>query len=739
VRRSFLAIFIPLASLVLLLAGCPSASQGPSSPSIPTRTHTDSTTPTASASLTATPSMTATQTLTLAADTATLTPPLTSTSTLTSTASLTSTPSPTSTATLTRTNTPVPPTLTSTSTQSPTGTLTSTSTLTTSPTSTFSPTGTSTLSPSPTPSATPTATNSFSATATPSPSFTPTGTLPIPTDTPSCLSTSSFGVDSIGSNAYPSLPNVFAQKAVLGASVPVTVLSLSAHFTAIGGPIRAAIYGDNGSGTSPTTLICESAPFSLTGSGWKVLDLPDTILSGPATYWLALQTPFGGTSTSISFEPGGPANSWAYGNGTGYVYGPFPMNFAPYQNYADYLSIHANFCNPSGTVTDTPTITETRTFTLTRTPTPTPTLSQTPVCLDTTSFGVGSIGSSAYPSLPNVFAQKAVLNASVPVTVLSLSAHFTAIGGPIRAAIYGDNGSGTSPSTLICESVQFSLTGSGWKVFDLPDTILSGPATYWLALQTPFGGTATSISFEPGGSANSWAYGNGSGYVYGPFPTNYSLYQTYSDDLSIHANFCNPAGTATQTPTITLTRTPTLTPTPTSTRTSTRTPVPTDTPACAPTASFGVTTIGAGAYPSLPYVFAQRATLSGSLPVTVMSLSAHFTQIGGPVRAAIYKDDGGGTSPTGLLVESMEFSPAGSGWVVLDLPDTVLDAPGTYWLALQTPFGGTATSVSYDASAPSEIWAYGSGAGYSYGPFPSPYQLYATYPQDLSIHANYCP
>jgi len=81
---------------------------------------------------------------------------------------------------------------------------------------------------------------------------------------------------------------------------------------------------------------------------------------------------------------------------------------------------------------------------------------------------------------------------------------------------------------------------------------------------------------------------------------------------------------------------------------------------------------------------AFKAVLSEVSPVTVTGISGNFLSLSGQVRVAIYSDNGSGTAPNALLMQSGLLNPtASSGLQHFDIPDTVL-SPGTYWLAFQS-------------------------------------------------------
>ena len=155
--------------------------------------------------------------------------------------------------------------------------------------------------------------------------------------------------------------------------------------------------------------------------------------------------------------------------------------------------------------------------------------------------------------------------------------------------------------------------------------------------------------------------------------------------------------TSTPTQTLTPTKTPTPTYTPTNTRTSTRTPTITFTPTAtvyvteSPWGSgclVGQATPGAthddGSTSIMelrPYVLPAAAVVH-SLGA-YLTLSNNFGHVVPPrIQMAIYADNGSGTAPTSLIVQS-EVKEMVFGWNTVDVADVAL-APATYWIAQYT-------------------------------------------------------
>ncbi len=606
-------------------------------------------------------------------------------------------------------------------------TLTAFPSLTSGPSSTLTPTPSPTGTLSATLTFTPTGSHTSTFTRTYSPTITSTFTA-VFTDTPACGSFNNFG-NVIDGGSHGIFSNYFACKAVVSDSAPVTLTSLTADFNILYGQVRAAVYDD--SGGAPNNLVVQSAALSPAGagttSGWVQLDLPDTTLSSPATYWLALQM---NTNTQIKYDTG-PAGCWT-GDNSVFPFGDFPLTFGSSTISSTYfLSLYANYCPPAlpGTPTFTRTPIPTNTLTPTITPTFTPIPTDTPACGSFNNFG-NVIDGGSHGIFSNYFACKAIVSDSAPVTLTSLTADFNILYGQVRAAVYDDLSG--APNNLIVQSGILSPAGtgtaSGWIQLDLPDTTLSSPATYWLALQT---NTNTQIEY---GTGPAGVYvGDNSVFPFGDFPSTFgtsTISSTYF--LSLYANYCPPAlpgtPTFTRTPIPTNTLTPTITPT--------FTPIPTDTPACGSPSHFGYNAVGAS-HGIFSNYFACKAVLSGPSSVTLTSLTADFNILYGQIRAAVYDDLSG--APNNLIVQSAILSPAGggttSGWVQLDLPDTTLPSPATYWLALQM---NTNTQIDYD-NGPSGSWA-GANYVFPFGDFPSPFGE-SPIPGVflLSLYANTCP
>ncbi|HVZ79851.1 MAG TPA: hypothetical protein VHE12_03520 [bacterium] len=625
-------------------------------------------------------------------------------------------------------------------TATPTATLplsTPTSTLSATPSSTPSssptPTPTGTLTPS-SPTSTPTASPSHTATATPTATA---STSAVPTDTPACVTTSNFGYDQPGASSGI-FTNYYACKAIVSDPASVTLTSLSCDFNILYDQVRCAVYDDNSG--SPNNLVVQSNLLIPAGSGgvtsgWVNLDLPDTVLSSPATYWLALQT---NANTQVKYDSG-PAGSMM-GHNYAFPFSPFPSTFdPPLASYPYLLSLVANYCPPAlaGTPTFTRTPVPTQTFTPTITNTFTPVFTDTPACVTTSTFGYPTQGPSS-AGFTNYFALKAPVAYALPITLTSLSAYFTNISGPIRAAVYDDNAG--VPNNLVVESHLLYLSNSsGWTQLDLPDTVLSSPATYWLALQLT---TGTYLSYDSGSSGDSIRHN----YVYpfGNFPV------TFEDPkadlgyrLSITANYCPPpiTGTLTATPTPTITSTPTLSPTSTpsgtptatpsrtatSTITSTPTSTTTQTPCGAPN-SYGDKSIGTPATTPVAVIIAEAFPLA--TPGRVISFSVYNGSGDQQAQAGLYTDNSG--VPGTLIIQAGAQSVT-TGWNTLDIPDVSLSGPATYWLAFQLQDGSYNSSPV--AGQPYGILAHTFGTS-----FPASGSSFTTgKDQSFSFYANTCP
>jgi DNA-binding beta-propeller fold protein YncE len=300
-----------------------------------------------------------------------------------------------------------------------------------------------------------------------------------------------------------------------------TINSLTFNLMNEGGPSHAAIYDDNGSGTHPTTLLRE------TGTHYAYAGLnsfPITpIALPPGTYWLAVHSDLG----VPGLVDGGPGDTYYFNFSTDYV--SFPADISlwspPVANFR--WSVRADSCVVTPLPSATPTIT------------PSPTITLTPVpCM---AFGMNSPGSM--PAVVNNYLGNAYYLGTT-TDIYSLSFYLWGNGGQCHAAIYGDNGSGTAPTTLI-EQTAVQTGFDGWNTFPIPTTTLP-PGTYWLMVHNELGqGPGRTFT---GSSSDYYAYFTE--YGFGPFPataTGWTVSTSYI--WTVRADSCPLGGTPTPTST----------------------------------------------------------------------------------------------------------------------------------------------------------------------------------------------
>lgn len=106
---------------------------------------------------------------------------------------------------------------------------------------------------------------------------------------------------------------------------------------------QGAIYNDNGSGTSPTTLLASSASSTLTANAWNTVSISAT-LTASTTYWLCANT----NSTDINL------NNWAYDTVSNsavwkaQTFGTWPSSFGAGSTASTQFSFYVTY-TPSGT------------------------------------------------------------------------------------------------------------------------------------------------------------------------------------------------------------------------------------------------------------------------------------------------------------------------------------------------------------------------------------------------------
>jgi len=525
-------------------------------------------------------------------------------------------------------------------------TRTPSSTLTPIPSATGTATSTSTDSPMPV--LTPTDTVSVPLTFTPSASETPAGIwadTPSPTSTFTSAPSMTFtptDTDTVGSAAtrtptpIPGLCSVFGEanrnttvyggryngsRFLLGAPAVIRSISIFQYYN--GCYTQLGIYADNGSGTAPATLIVRSDVGYAYG-GWSRFPIPPTSL-GPGNYWLTAITDgrdlavlYTGSSSDVNFE--------LYGG----ALGSFPQSLVgPYIFTGYRMTLSADDCDsvqpptptvtPTRTWTNTPTLTstpipcgypadtcthtKTLTPTFTRTQVPPPPATETPICTSPNAYGQSSLYPGTYGNYTSSFGGQLFFKrmiASAPGTVTNLAAmvSYTYPGsGLLQMGLYSDNGG--QPDRLLTASVPVTVAPNGWRLLDVPDIAISGPATYWIAFESDDQNRASiacvcisSLRFPTG--------------IPNPFGTLPAIAPSYSPgcfDWSVHANVCQAPGVPIDTPTLTVTpsptpwpcdypyaciactptRTPTVTGSPTSTATCTGTLTPPGSPTLTPT------------------------------------------------------------------------------------------------------------------------------------------------------------
>ena len=515
----------------------------------------------------------------LPAPPATNTPVSVNTATLTQTptASLTTTASPTATLsvtlsftssathtpTLTATNSPIPS-----QTATPTPCLTNTATLMISSTAT----NTTTLTPTCTP------TNSITSTTTNSPTNTPTLTgtwttfTSTTTLTPNATATAcSAGGIVMGNNVISAGGGSGTAQLWLGryqATYNTTVVSLTAGMFP-SSIFQLAVYADDGTGASPTTLLAQADPQTATSVGFYTGAIsPSLNITAGSNYWM------GAAVQSGTLYFGGPAGTYA--NGFPVSPGGLPVSFSslsrsvttsPYYNFAIYV----NGC-PFYTLT--PTLTNT--FTLTRTPTLSPTITSTPTSTFTpnptaTNCAVfsylGNKGQTGSNDLGNNTLLLSPYQATYSTTLYALTGYLGS-GSTYSLVFYDDDGTGTQPTTLLGQTSSFYVNyGYQWFTNPLinPVSITAGHY-YWIGAAMGAGylgetvGTAYAAQFgidinNPPSSFTGIYYPSGG--------FSWSVYACGCPGPALTPTPTGTYATPTNTITSTVTNTPTVTPTPT--------------------------------------------------------------------------------------------------------------------------------------------------------------------------------
>jgi hypothetical protein len=126
---------------------------------------------------------------------------------------------------------------------------------------------------------------------------------------------------------------VYANRYTFSAGV-VNALALYTNGT---GQLEMALYGDNGLGTAPGTLLAQTGPVSTTLSpGWTTAVVPaQSVTAG--NYWLAMQT---ASPVSIFYTYNGSALPYI-----AQAFGPFPTTYAGFTACAcSVITMKALFC-----------------------------------------------------------------------------------------------------------------------------------------------------------------------------------------------------------------------------------------------------------------------------------------------------------------------------------------------------------------------------------------------------------
>jgi hypothetical protein len=487
---------------------------------------------------------------------------------------------------------------------------------------------------------------------------------------------------------------VYFQKAV--ASGPGTIIRLNAYLGGYTGQVQVGVYSDNSG--QPGSLLRSSAVTTLPATGWRTIDIPDLAIAGPATYWLAIEC----DSTQFVSLSETAGSAYRVTNS----FGSLPSTASGLGAFSSTYSLYADYCLPVGWPTDTPT----STYTVTSTPSPTSTFTatDTPACLSPQSFGDRTVYSGYSIPSAYVYFMKAV--SSGPGTVMNLSVYLGGYTGLIQVGLYDDNGG--QPGNRLSASSPTLVPASGWRTVDIPDVVLSGATTLWLAVEcdnTQFVNIATT-------SGSAYRVSNS----FGTFPASVTAPTAWSSTYSLYANYCRPPGALTDTPT------PTSTPTPTATITNT--PTSTDTPACANPTPVGDTNTYGGYSIPVAYIFFQKDVVSG--PGTIMNMAAYLGGYSGLLQAGIY-DDNAGQPGNRLSVSSPTFV-AASGWRTVDVPDVAVPSgPTTFWLAVECD---NTQYVNISATT---------GSAYrllnSFGTFPASVTSPGSWSSTYSLYVNRCP
>jgi len=130
---------------------------------------------------------------------------------------------------------------------------------------------------------------------------------------------------------------------------------------------------------------------------------------------------------------------------------------------------------------------------------------------------------------------------------------------------------------------------------------------------------------------------------------------------------------------------------------------------------------------------ASKVNLPAGAPTTVVSLSFYANAYNGWLRLGLYSDNGSGTAPVNRLCQSPPSYLNTTGWVTLDVPDTII-TPGNYWIAVSTD---QTVSLIYATGAAGDSVVDSTA---TYGSMPSVYTVNGSFigNYNYSTHANYC-
>jgi hypothetical protein len=383
--------------------------------------------------------------------------------------------------------------------------------------------------------------------------------------------------------SYSRAQELFLHKAQ--APYGTTLVSLSAYVAA-GSVYSLAIYSDDGTGSSPVSLLAQTGPQTVTVDGWATSTIyPSLPISAGVDYWLGFDLDAG----SVQYTSSG---TFAYQYSV--TYDDLPAEFVggvtTWNEAGGNLSIYASGCPvlPSLTPTTTKTRTITKTPTITNTPTitPTPTFTFTPNATATACYPLLFGNNQQLSWMGNLFKYDATgirYQAATGLTLYTVSAYLQGSDNQFQMAVYSDNGG--SPGSLLGQTDVQTFSGTGWFTGILLAPVhINGGTYYWLALQTN-----GDYSNDENGTLNTYAeldwYCHDYPSLWRNPPTTMSYASVYTNknfQMALYATGC-PDTAVTYTPTPTSACFPSLcsptnTPTPRPTKTPSNTPTVTATP-----------------------------------------------------------------------------------------------------------------------------------------------------------------